>query len=41
VLQVFVETNAVPSLAQYAGQRRLAHLDWLPPKVRAVQLEQV
>ena len=30
-----------PALPQDAGQRRLAHLDRLPPKVRAVQLQQV
>jgi hypothetical protein len=31
----------VSALAQDAGQGGLAHLDRLPPKVRAVQLKQV
>jgi hypothetical protein len=30
-----------PALAKDASQRRLAHLNRFPPKVRAVQLQQV
>ena len=33
--------HAVAGLAKDAGQRRLAHLDRLPPQVRPVQLQQV
>ena len=41
VLQVHVQPHAVPSLAQDAGQRRLAHLQRLAPQVLTVEFQQV
>ena len=41
VLQVHVQPHAVPSLAQDAGQRRLAHLQRLAAQVLTVEFQQV
>ena len=40
-LQVLSQPHPWPALTQDARQRRLPYLDRLPPKVRAVQLQQV
>jgi hypothetical protein len=45
VLHVLVQAHAVPCLPHHAGQRRLAHLNRLPPKVEkgltSAQMHQV
>ena len=40
MLKMFIQADTRPALAQDAGKRRLAHLDWLAPHVGAVQLQQ-
>ena len=41
VFEVLVQAHTWPALSQDACQRRLAHLDRLPPQVRAIQLQEV
>jgi hypothetical protein len=41
VFYMLVQTHTRPALPQDARQRRLAHLDRLPPEVSPVQLQQI
>ena len=41
MLEVLVQAYAVAGLAEDADQRGLAHLDWLPAQIGAVEFEQV